>query len=51
MEERLTFEEMKKRFPGKWVFVKNADADGPNIRSGEIICVCGDEEYGCSGLA
>ena len=37
MEERLTFEEMKKRFPGKWVFVKNADADGPNIRSGEII--------------
>ena len=46
MEERLTFEELKKRFPGKWVFVKNADADGPNIRSGEIICVCGDEEYG-----
>lgn len=46
MAERMTFEEMKEKYPGKWVFVKNAEADGPNVLSGEIICVCSDDEYG-----
>lgn len=45
MEERLTFEEMKKKYPDRWVFVKNAEMDGPDVISGEVICVCDDEEY------
>lgn len=45
MEKRLTLNELKEKYPAKWVFLKNAEMDGPNIISGEVICVCDDEEY------
>lgn len=45
MAERLTYDEMVERYPGKWVFVKNPEKRGPDVVSGEVICVCSDDEY------
>lgn len=46
MGKRLTWKEMQERYPDKWVFVKNAEKDGPDIISGEVISVCDDDGYG-----
>ena len=46
MSERLTWEEMVEKYPDKWVFVKNAELDGIDIASGELICACTDKECG-----
>lgn len=45
MGKVMTWEQIKEKYPDRWVFVKNYTMDGADIASGEIICVCTDEEY------
>ena len=48
MEERLTWEEITKRYPNQWVALKNIiykDNDGCNVESAVVVCVMSDEDY------
>lgn len=46
MEERLTWDEMVKRYPDRWVAVKDAEMDWPDIVSGQVVAVLKDDEIG-----
>ena len=44
MENRMTWEEMAKKYPDQWVVVKDAVMDGPDIVSGILVAVKSDDE-------
>ena len=44
MEERMTMEEMIDQYPDRWVAIKDAERDGPNILSGIVYAVLSDDE-------
>ena len=41
---RFTWEQMVQQFPDQWVAVKEAEMDGGDIISGEVVCAKPDEE-------
>ena len=40
----MTWDEMKKKYPGKWVFVDQTKGDGSNIEEGVVKYVATDDE-------
>ena len=44
--ERMTWDEMAKKYPDMWVVVKDAQMDGPDILSGILIDIKPDDEIG-----
>ena len=44
MNEKMTWEEMVKKYPNQWVIVKDAVMDGPDIVSGIVVAVKSDSE-------
>ena len=44
MTEHLTWEEMVKEYPDKWVVIKDAVMDGADIVSGTIVDVKSDDD-------
>ena len=44
MEQRMTWDEMATKYPGRWVVVKDADMTGPDIMSGVLVAVKTDDE-------
>lgn len=44
MKERITWEEMVKRYPDQWVVLEDAEMDGSTILSGIVVNVCTDDE-------
>lgn len=43
-EQKMTWEEMVKVYPDRWVVVKNAVMDGPDIVSGTLVEVKKDDD-------
>ena len=43
-DDRLTWEEMVKKYPDRWVVVKNAEMSGPDILSGILVDALSDDE-------
>ena len=41
---RQTWDEMVKRYPDRWVVVKDAEMSGPDILSGIVVDVLSDDE-------
>ena len=41
---RMTWEEMVSAYPDKWVVVENADMDGADIVSGDVVEVMSDDD-------
>ena len=46
MGERLTWEEMVKRYPNKWVVLKEVERDWPDVISGIVVDAVSDDEIG-----
>ena len=46
MSERLSWDEMVKRYPERWVVVDSAEKDGPDVLSGVLVAVKTDDEIG-----
>ena len=44
MFENMTWQDMVKEYPARWVAVSNAVMDGPDIVSGDVVAVKTDEE-------
>lgn len=44
MGERMTWLEMVEKYPDRWVAVKDAQKDGPDIVSGVLVAVKSDDE-------
>ena len=43
MSERLTWEEIVKKYPEQWVVLDDVKKDGATILSGIVVNVCSDE--------
>lgn len=41
---RMSWDEMVKEYPDRWVVIKDAEMDGPDIISGIIVTVKSDDE-------
>lgn len=44
MLERLTWEEIVKKYPERWVVLDDVKKDGATIISGVVVNVCSDED-------
>ena len=42
--KRMSWDEMVKEYPDRWVVIKNAEMNGPGIVSGIIVTVKTDDE-------
>ena len=43
-DNRITWDEMVRKHPDKWVVVKDAKMNGPDIISGVVVAVLSDDE-------
>ena len=46
MEERLTWDEIVKKYPEQWVVIKDATMEGSDIVDGIVVAVKNDDEIG-----
>lgn len=46
MGKRMTWNEMVKEYPDKWVVVDDAEKSGPDVISGILVAVKTDDEIG-----
>ncbi|MCR5791079.1 MAG: hypothetical protein K6G83_14450 [Lachnospiraceae bacterium] len=44
MDKRMTWNEITQKYPERWVALKEAEMDGPNIISGIVTAVKTDDE-------
>lgn len=42
--DRLSWDEMVEKYPDQWIAVKDAEMDGADIMSGEVVTAQSDEE-------
>ena len=45
-ERRMTWNEIVEAYPDKWVVVKDAEMEGPDVISGIVVEVLSDDEIG-----
>ena len=46
MNRRMTWDEMVREYPDRWVVVEDAEKNGPDVLSGKLVAVITDEEIG-----
>lgn len=44
INERMTWEEIVKKYPDRWVALTDCKMDGPDIIEGLVLCVCEEKD-------